>query len=265
MESEENEQTLDGLRECMRQWREIGKIPVEFQDEIDKSYKFHVEKYYNQLSIFYELKKLDKDKNLEVKIDLIKRAEQLSAEPNIRKALLQLNKYHEDWKNTGPVRAEISDEIWMRFKQASDIVVEAKKFQQSNIDIEKQNRAQKIKTEFKVISSPKILGKIDLKSESRETKNFTDNFNLELVGKPGIKEFASVNSGSLSKIGNVLQHNKLGRVKFFDPNKGFGYVYSYKDEKDCFVHISKLIVDEIYEDEVVVFKTVDSRKLSLEN
>jgi hypothetical protein len=98
---------------------------------INGSYKVYIDKFYNQLSVFNELKELDKDKNLEIKIDLIKRAEQLKDEPNIRKALLQLNKYHEDWKNTGPVRAEISDDIWKRFKAASDIVIDAKKAEQA--------------------------------------------------------------------------------------------------------------------------------------
>jgi hypothetical protein len=143
VESEENDHSLEVLREYMRQWREIRHIPKEFQDELFTSYKLYIDKFYNQLSVFNELKDLDKDKNLEVKIDLIKRAEQLKDEPNIRKALLQLNKYHEDWKNTGPVRSEISEDIWKRFKAASDIVIEAKKSQQAQIDAERQQNLDK--------------------------------------------------------------------------------------------------------------------------
>lgn len=143
VESEENDHSLDVLREYMRQWREIRHIPKEFQDELYTAYKFYIDKFYNELSVFNELKELDKDKNLEVKIDLIKRAEQLKDEPNIRKALLQLNKYHEDWKNTGPVRAEISDDIWKRFKAASDIVIDAKKAQQAKIDADRQQNLDK--------------------------------------------------------------------------------------------------------------------------
>ncbi|MCX6177753.1 MAG: DUF349 domain-containing protein [Bacteroidetes bacterium] len=134
VDSEENDQSLNALREYMRQWKEVRQIPKEYQDELYAAYKFHVDKFYNQLSVFNELKELDKDKNLELKIDLIKRAEQLKDEPNIRKALLQLNKYHDDWKNTGPVRAEISEDIWKRFKAASDIVIDAKKAEQATID-----------------------------------------------------------------------------------------------------------------------------------
>jgi len=143
VDSEENDHSLDVLREYMRQWREIRHIPKEFQDELYTAYKFYIDKFYNELSVFNELKELDKDKNLEIKIDLIKRAEQLKDEPNIRKALLQLNKYHEDWKNTGPVRAEISDDIWKRFKAASDIVIDAKKAQQVKIDADRQQNLDK--------------------------------------------------------------------------------------------------------------------------
>jgi hypothetical protein len=143
VDSEENDQSLSALREYMRQWKEVRQIPKEYQDELYAAYKFQVDKFYNQLSVFNELKELDKDKNLELKIDLIKRAEQLKDEPNIRKALLQLNKYHDDWKNTGPVRAEISEDIWKRFKAASDIVIDAKKAEQATIDAERQQNLDK--------------------------------------------------------------------------------------------------------------------------
>ena len=142
VDSEENDQSLNALREYMREWKEVRQIPKEYQDELYKAYKFQIDKFYNQLSVFNELKELDKDKNLELKIDLIKRAEQLKDEPNIRKALLQLNKYHEDWKNTGPVRAEISEDIWKRFKAASDIVIDAKKAEQAKIDAERQQNLE---------------------------------------------------------------------------------------------------------------------------
>jgi ATP-dependent DNA helicase RecQ len=261
VESEENEQTLDGLKECMRQWREIGPITKEFHDEIYKSYKFYTEKYYNQLSMFYELKELDKDKNLEVKIDLIKRAEQLNDEPNIRKALLQLNKYHEDWKNTGPVRSEISDDIWMRFKAASDIVIEIKKAEKAKLEIDRHHSlAEKIDTKFIELSGPKILGKIEFNSDIGELNNFIHNPNPKSFEKPREKQPTSRNSSSFSNNENILQNNKLGVVKFFDPIKGFGYVHSYSDKKDCFIHISKLSTKEIVDGDIVVFKTIPSRK-----
>jgi len=138
VESEETDQSLNILREYMREWREVRQIPKEYQEELFNTYKIYIDKFYNHLSLFNELKDLDKEKNLEIKIDLIKKAEALKDETNIRKAMVALHKIHEDWKNTGPVRAEISEELWKRFKAASDIVIDAKKEQQAKIDADKK-------------------------------------------------------------------------------------------------------------------------------
>jgi RecQ family ATP-dependent DNA helicase len=68
--------------------------------------------------------------------------------------------------------------------------------------------------------------------------------NLKVNRQP---QFASINK-------------KLGKVKFFDSTKGFGYVHSFIDNKDCFIHVSKLITSGIDEDDIVIFETVASRK-----
>lgn len=135
--SEETEDSLKTMRELMREWREIRQVPKEFQDDLYKRYRFYVDKFYDNLSIFHELKELDREKNLEVKIDLIKKVEGLKEEKNLRKALVTLNKYHEDWRNAGPVRREISEEIWNRFKAASDSLLAEKKAIQDEMDKQK--------------------------------------------------------------------------------------------------------------------------------
>jgi hypothetical protein len=89
------------------------------------------------------LKDLDREKNIEIKIELIKKAEALKDEKNIRKAMISLNKIHDDWKNTGPVRKEISDEIWTRFKSASDLVIEIQKKHQGEIETQRNQNLEK--------------------------------------------------------------------------------------------------------------------------
>jgi len=121
--AEETENTLSEMRDLMREWKEIRTIPKEHQEKIASEYKILVEQYYDNLSIYNELKDLDREKNLELKIELIKKVELLNNENNSRKVWVSLNKLHEDWKNTGPVRNEISEEIWSRFKSASDEVI----------------------------------------------------------------------------------------------------------------------------------------------
>ena len=143
VDSEENENSLNNLRELMRQWKEIRQIPKEHQEELYTTYKFYLDKFYDNLSKFNELKELDREKNLELKIELIKKAEALKDESNIRKAMISLNKIHDDWKNTGPVRKEISDEIWARFKSASDHVIEVQKKHQAEIEAQRNQNLEK--------------------------------------------------------------------------------------------------------------------------
>lgn len=130
VEGEETEESRNEIRELQRQWKEIRHIPKEFKDELNESYKFILDKFYDNLTMFNELKDLDREKNLSEKIELIKKVEQLKDETNIRRALITLHKFHEDWKNIGPVRKEISEEIWQRFKLASDAVINDKKAKQ---------------------------------------------------------------------------------------------------------------------------------------
>lgn len=143
VEANETDNTLNDMRELMRQWKEIRSVPREFQDELASEYRLLVEKYYDNLSIYNELKDLDREKNLELKIDLIKKVESLKDEESMRKALVSLNKCHEDWKNTGPVRKEITEEIWQRFKAASDVIIEKVKAQRAELDAKRQVNLEK--------------------------------------------------------------------------------------------------------------------------
>jgi len=58
----------------------------------------------------------------------------------------------------------------------------------------------------------------------------------------------------------VSENLKLGKVKFFDSKKGFGYLTSFDDKKDCFLHVSKILTPPITEDDIVLFESVNSRK-----
>ena len=80
------------------------------------------------------------------------------------------------------------------------------------------------------------------------------------VGPPQQKNITHQSSNPARHTIGVSENKKLGKVKFFDSSKGFGYVNSYDDKKDCFVHATKLSTAAIGEDDIVIFETVDSRK-----
>ena len=52
---------------------------------------------------------------------------------------------------------------------------------------------------------------------------------------------------------------QVGKVKFFNNTKGFGFIQTEESNEDIFVHSSGLI-DEIREDDKVQFETEQGRK-----
>lgn len=119
--------TYDEFKVLQEQWKQIGMVPKNEINQLWQNYHFLVEKFFDKVKINKELKDLDLKKNLEKKIELCERAEELLLETSILKSFKQLQQYHEDWKEVGPVPQDKKDEIWERFKTASDQINERRR------------------------------------------------------------------------------------------------------------------------------------------
>ncbi len=117
---EELKNTYDKFRELQERWKKIGPVPQNAKNTLWNNYHFLVEKFFDKVKINKELKDLDLKKNLEAKTELCEKAEELLLETSITKSFQKLQKLHEAWKETGPVRNDKKDEIWERFKAATD-------------------------------------------------------------------------------------------------------------------------------------------------
>ena len=111
--------TFQEFRELQRRWRETGAVPQTKMKNLWDTYNFHVENFYNYIKINQELRDLDLKKNLETKIELCERTEELLLEPNVVKAFNILQKFHDEWREIGPVPVDHKDSIWERFKAAT--------------------------------------------------------------------------------------------------------------------------------------------------
>ena len=87
--------------------------------DIWETYNLHVENFYNFIKINKELRDLDLKKNYEQKVALCESAEALVEEPSVVEAFRKLQKYHDEWRETGPVANEYKEPLWERFKEAS--------------------------------------------------------------------------------------------------------------------------------------------------
>ncbi|MDD3739206.1 MAG: DUF349 domain-containing protein, partial [Lentimicrobiaceae bacterium] len=121
IESEETlKKTYDEFKELQEKWKAVGPVPRSSVSELWKNYHFLIEKFFDKVKINKELKDLDLRKNLEFKIALCEKAEDLLLSQSITRSFKELQNLHEEWKNIGPVPQDKSDEIWDRFKMASD-------------------------------------------------------------------------------------------------------------------------------------------------
>lgn len=119
--------TYDQFKDLQAKWKEIGLVPSTEINNLWQNYHFLVEKFFDKVKISKELRDLDLKKNLERKIELCEKAEELLIEPSVIKSFQQLQKYHEEWKEIGPVPQDKRDEIWERFKTATDKINERRR------------------------------------------------------------------------------------------------------------------------------------------
>ena len=120
-------QTYDEFNKLTETWREIKPIARPQSNNLWQSYHFLVEKFFEKVRINNELRDLDYKKNLEEKLQLCEKAESLLMEESISKASRALHDLHDRWKEIGPVALEKKDEIWERFKAASDAIAGKRK------------------------------------------------------------------------------------------------------------------------------------------
>ncbi len=117
---EELKKTYDQFNELQERWRAAGPVPRGAKGTLWNNYHFLVEKFFDKVNINKELKDLDLKKNLEAKTELCDKAEELLLEPSVTKSFQQLQKFHEAWKEIGPVPKDKKDDLWERFKAATD-------------------------------------------------------------------------------------------------------------------------------------------------
>ena len=138
--------TYDDFRVLQDRWKEIGSVPATENSNLWNNYHFLVEKFFDKVRIGRELRDLDMKKNLDAKIELCEKSEELLDEKSITKAFKALQKLHEDWKEIGPVPQEKKDEIWERFKAATDKINQIRREHYSKIEEEQTANYEAKKT-----------------------------------------------------------------------------------------------------------------------
>jgi hypothetical protein len=117
--------TYKHFKELQESWRNAGPIPRDKYNNVWNNYHHHVEIFYDFLHLNRDLRDLDFKHNLEQKLKIIERAEELAKDDNSNRAFRELQALHKIWKEElGPVERERREEIWERFSAATKSIHE---------------------------------------------------------------------------------------------------------------------------------------------
>ena len=115
--------TLKQFNDLRERWKNAGPIPKDKYNHVWNNYHFHIENFYDYLHLDREARDIDFKHNLELKLKIIARVEELVHETDISKSFRELQDLHRIWKeDIGPVSKDHREEIWTRFSELTKLM-----------------------------------------------------------------------------------------------------------------------------------------------
>ncbi|HET8753173.1 MAG TPA: DUF349 domain-containing protein, partial [Salinimicrobium sp.] len=155
--------TYKHFKELQERWRNAGAIPRDKYNTVWNTYHHHVENFYDFLHLNREFRDLDFKHNLEQKLKIIIRAEELTQEPDTNRAFRELQMLHKMWKeDLGPVEREFREDIWQKFSEATKKIHDKRQEYFEQIEKEYEKNLEK---------KEEIIGKINEIADSEVTSH----------------------------------------------------------------------------------------------
>jgi hypothetical protein len=196
--------TFHDFRLLQNEWHTTGVVPQSSLKDLWENYHHYVEIFYDYIKINKELRDLDLKKNLETKVLLCEKAEELLLEPNPVNAFRSLQDFHNQWREIGPVPPESKNEIWERFKEATSQI---NKRHHEYFEKQKDDQRKNLETKIALCEEVEAVNLLEM-------KNFRD-----------FDERAD----------KVVELQKMWRTLGFAPKKQNNRVYQrFRDACDAF-------------------------------
>jgi hypothetical protein len=151
---EDMSKAFNEFHDLQAKWRSIGPVPPKHMNDLWMTYKLYSDRFFEFIKLNRELQDLEMKKNLEMKMQLCERAEELLLEPSLNKALQEIQGLQVKWREIGAVPREKRTEIWLRFKAAVDKIFENKR---SYLDSQKQVFESNLKAKQELIGKAEEL------------------------------------------------------------------------------------------------------------
>ncbi|WP_121966380.1 DUF349 domain-containing protein [Myroides sp. N17-2] len=229
--SENNGDALKQLGELRDEWKAAGPIPKDKYNHVWNNYHFHVERFYDQLHLDRESRDLDFKYNLDQKLKLIARAEELLDNPDVIKSFRELQTFHRIWKEEiGPVDREIREKIWDQFSEITKQLHDKRELLFDQLrSVERENLALKVS----------IISEIDLLSKQKVANH--NQWQKEIAKVEELRQrFFSIGKVPAENNEEVWNLFKLA-TRNFNSNKNAYYKELKKEQQDNYAKKLALI------------------------
>jgi hypothetical protein len=214
--------TYKYFKELQERWRNAGPIPRDKYNNAWNTYHHHVEIFYDFLHLNRDLRDMDFKYNLDQKLKIIERAEELAKDDNVNRTFRELQVLHKMWKeDLGPVDKEHREVIWERFSNATKTIHDKRQAYYADLDKAYEKNLERKEA---------IIEKID--SISNDTNNSHQAWQNKIKAIETLRnEF--FNAGKVpSKVNEATWSKFKSAVRSFNRTKNAFYKGLKKDQFD---------------------------------
>lgn len=121
------------FKKIQDEWKAAGNIASPHNSTLWATFHALIDRYYSNRNIYYELKELDRKKNLQLKGELVEKvealAQSLEGQSLTRAILEEANAHFDEYKHIGPCPKAEQEVLWQRMKVALDTLHDARRAQ----------------------------------------------------------------------------------------------------------------------------------------
>ena len=146
--------TYTKFKSIFDRWKEVGPVPAEDARDLNATFRFLVDRFYDNLRLSQELREMDYKVNKEAKEMLIRAIKELSTKNWSASVGLELQHIHTAWKEIGPVSLDQKEPLWEEFKAASAVLHEKRRIK---FDEQKAQNGQRLEAKIAKIAEAEAL------------------------------------------------------------------------------------------------------------
>ncbi len=214
--------TYKHFKSLQEQWKTAGPIPRDRYNNVWNNYHHHVEIFYDFLHLNRDLRDLDFKHNLDQKLKIILRAEELAKDDNTNRSFRELQALHKIWKEElGPVDIEYREQIWERFSAATKAIHDKRQLyfvEQDKVYEENLIKKHEIISKIEIIANEQVSNHSGWQKKIKEIETLREDFFK--AGKVPLK----VNEATWSKFKTVVRTFNQNKNAFYKDLKKEQYI-----------------------------------------